>query len=37
MEHPSGETLAERLKKGPLAVPQALEVGTQIAEALAAA
>ncbi len=37
MEHLSGETLAERLKKGPLPLPQTLEVAIQIAEALAAA
>jgi serine/threonine protein kinase len=37
MEHLIGETLAERLKKGPLPLPQALEVAIQIAEALSAA
>jgi Tol biopolymer transport system component len=37
MEHLEGETLAERLKKGPLPVAHVLEVGTQIAEALSAA
>ena len=37
MELVVGQTLAERLKKGSLPLPQALEVATQIAEALAAA
>ena len=37
MEHLVGETLAARLKKGPLPLEQALEVATQIADALAAA
>src|SRR5512143_3856739 len=37
MEHLVGETLAERLRKGPLPLPQVLEVATQIAEALDAA
>jgi TolB-like protein/tetratricopeptide (TPR) repeat protein len=37
LEHLAGETLAERLKKGPLPLAQALEFGTQIADALAAA
>jgi serine/threonine-protein kinase len=37
LEHLSGETLAERLRKGALPLPRALEVATQIAEALAAA
>jgi len=32
-----GETLAERLKRGPLPIREALEIGRQIAEALAAA
>jgi len=36
MEHLTGETLAERLKKGPLPLPLALDVATQIADALAA-
>jgi serine/threonine protein kinase len=34
MEHLEGESLAERLRKGPLPVHQALEMGAQIAEAL---
>ena len=37
MEHLAGQTLAERLKKRPLSVAQALTVGAEIAEALAAA
>jgi serine/threonine-protein kinase len=37
MEHLVGETLAERLKKGPLPLAQALTVATEIADALAAA
>src|SRR5512137_1298947 len=37
MEHLTGETLADRLKKGPIPLPQALEAGIQIADALAAA
>src|SRR5437868_12321071 len=34
MELMEGESLADRLRKGPLPLRQALEVGTQIAEAL---
>ena len=37
MELLTGETLAARLRKGPLSVEQALIVATQIADALAAA
>jgi len=34
MEHLEGETLADRLKKGPLALEQALRVGIEIGDAL---
>jgi serine/threonine-protein kinase len=37
MEHLVGETLAERLQKGPLPLGQALTLATEIADALAAA
>src|SRR6266852_4023389 len=37
MELVPGETLAERLRKGPLGIEQALRIGGQIAEALEAA
>src|SRR5579864_1158374 len=37
MEYLQGESLADRLRKGPLPLKQALEVGIQISEALAAA
>ena len=37
MEHLAGETLAQRLRKGALRLPQALEIGAQVAEALDAA
>jgi len=37
MEHLAGETLAERLQKGPLPLEQALTIGSEIAEALSAA
>ena len=37
MEHLSGETLAERVRRGPLSLAQALDLAAQIAEALDAA
>jgi len=37
LEYVTGPTLAEKLRKGPLAVKEALLIGRQIAEALAAA
>ena len=37
MEHLEGETLAARLEKGPLPLPEALQVAIEIAEALDAA
>src|SRR5512139_2614725 len=37
MEHLTGETLAQRLEKGPLPLEQALTVATEIADALSAA
>jgi hypothetical protein len=35
MEHLTGETLAQRVEKGPLSLEQALTVATEIADALA--
>src|SRR5512143_2126614 len=37
MEHLEGGTLAERLRKGALSIPEALEIGAQTADALSAA
>jgi len=37
MEYLEGETLADRIRKGPLPLKQALEFGIEIAEGLAAA
>ena len=37
MEYVEGQTLADRLAKGPVPLPQALEYATQIADALASA
>jgi serine/threonine protein kinase len=37
MEHLTGETLAQRLQKGPIPLGQALKIASEIAEALAAA
>jgi serine/threonine-protein kinase len=37
MEHLEGETLAQRLRRGPVPLAQALDVAAQIAEALDAA
>ena len=37
MEHLEGQTLLERLRKGPLPLAQAVEIATQVAQALSAA
>jgi serine/threonine protein kinase len=37
MEYLAGETLAERLKQGPLPLKQVLDIGAEVADALAAA
>ena len=37
MEYLEGETLERRLEKGPLPIPEVLEIGAQIAEGIAAA
>jgi len=37
MEYLDGQTLAQRLRKGPLPLPQALDLGAQVADALATA
>ena len=37
MELVSGETLAERIRRGPIAVNEALDIARQIAEGLGAA
>ena len=37
MEYLEGETLGERLKKGPLPLKEALRIGIEVSEALEAA
>jgi serine/threonine protein kinase/Flp pilus assembly protein TadD len=37
LEYVPGDTLAERLRKGPLPIPEALQIGLQIADALESA